>query len=303
MSALRWSAALALDLAVGEPPASAHPVVFLGRAISALDRLGPRDAAGQRAFGIALVGIPAVLAALAGAATGLISSRILRGLASVWLLKSAFAMRELLLSGDRVEQALRRGDVAAARERLTALVSRDTSELRPDEAASAAIESLAENLADSFIAPLLFYRIGGLPAALAYRAVNTADAMVGYHGKYERIGKAAARLDDALNYVPARISAFALIAAAALTGQGDARGALDVALRDHRRTASPNAGWPMAAAAGALGVRLAKRDHYSLGDGRRPPGPDDIRRARGLVIAASLLATVVVLATYRRGMR
>lgn len=301
MSVLRWLAALALDLAAGEPPPRAHPVVFVGRAISALDGFAPRDPAGQGAFGIALVGIPAALAALAGAATGLIPSRILRGLASVWLLKSAFAMRELVLSGDRVERALRRDDIVAAREELSALVSRETSELRPDEAASAAIESLAENLADSFIAPLLFYRIGGLPAALAYRAVNTADAMVGYRGRYERIGKAAARLDDVLNYVPARISAFALLAAAAVTGDSDASEAATIALRDHQRTESPNAGWPMAAAAGALGVRLAKRDHYSLGDGGRPPGPDDIRRARRLVIAASLVATVAVLATYRRG--
>ncbi len=215
MSALEWSAALALDLAAGEPPAAVHPVVLIGRAISALDRVAPRDRAAEAPFGVVLVGLPAVLAALAGAASGLVPSRLVRGPVSMWLTKTTFALRDLLRAGDRVEKALRCDDTAAARDRLTALVSRDISDLRADEAASAAIESLAENLCDSFVAPLLFYRIGGLPAALAYRAVNTADAMVGYRGSYERLGRAAARFDDVLNYVPARMSAFALIAGAA----------------------------------------------------------------------------------------
>ena len=178
-----------------------------------------------------------------------------------------------------------------------ALVSRPTSDLSAQEIASAAIESLAENLCDSYVAPLFFYRVAGLPGALAYRAVNTADAMVGYHGRYEHVGKAAARLDDLLNLLPARLSAAALVAGAAITRDAATR-AGRVAVREHARAASPNAGWPMAAAAGALGVRLAKGDHYAFG-GDRDPRPADIARARRLVAVAAALVTVGVLASYR----
>jgi len=122
--------------------------------------------------------------------------------------------------------------------------------------------------------------------------------MVGYRGRYEDLGKAAARLDDALNYAPARLTALALVAAAPLAG-GSAQAAWRVALAHHRRTASPNAGWPMAAAAGALGLRLAKVGHYSLGDGREPMA-GDIRRARRLVATAAALITVGLLASYAR---
>ena len=301
MSATLWTAALALDLAAGEPPARAHPVVLIGRTIGLLEGAAPRGGRSQLAFGVALVGVPALLAALAGAVAARVGPAPMRLLASVWLLKSAFALRELLVAGARVEHALRADDLEGARAELTALVSRETSDLRADEIASAAVESLAENLCDSFVAPLLFYRLAGLPAALAYRAVNTADAMVGYRGHYERLGKAAARLDDLLSYVPARISAASLVAGAALIG-ADARGAARVAVRDHRATASPNAGWPMSAAAGALGVRLAKRDHYALGEGGRQAGADDIAAARRLVVAAAFVAMIATFAALgRRG--
>ena len=160
------------------------------------------------------------------------------------------------------------------------LVSRPTATLAPDEVVSAAIESTAENLVDSIAAPVLAYAVGGLPAAWTYRAVNTADAMWGYRdARYERFGKAAARLDDLANLVPARVGAVALAAGAALAGE-DGAGAARVAWTQHRRTASPNAGWPMAAMAGALDVGLAKRGAYRLGDGELPSSPDAIRRAR-----------------------
>ena len=125
-------------------------------------------------------------------------------------------------------------------------MSRPTEELAAHQIASAAIESLAENLADSYIGPLLFYRFGGIGAAIAYRVVNTADAMIGYRGRYEHLGKAAARADDAANYVPSRLSALAVVTAAPFVC-ADAHGAWQVARNDHGRTASPNAGWPMAA--------------------------------------------------------
>jgi len=301
MSAASLAAALALDLALGEPPPSVHPVVLAGRTIAATEALSPVDPSLQRAFGVVLVALPAAAAALAGAIVR--RPGPLGWLAGIWLLKTAFALRDLLAASHRVQRSLERGDMAAARGRLDALVSRETAELRRDEIASAAIESLAENLCDSFVAPLLCYRLGGLPAALAYRVVNTADAMVGYRGRYEHLGKAAARLDDLLNYVPARATALAIGVSAALAGRTRGRRSAVVAVRDHRRTASPNAGWPMSAMAGALDVRLAKRDHYVLNDGARDPEARDIGRARELVVVASAIVAGAVLLSYRIGRR
>jgi adenosylcobinamide-phosphate synthase len=159
--------------------------------------------------------------------------------------------------------------------------------------ASAAIESAAENLVDSVAAPILAYATGGLPAAWAYRALNTADAMWGYRdARYERFGKTAARLDDLANLAPARLGAAALAAGAVLAGE-DGPGAVRVAWAQHRRTASPNAGWPMAAMAGALGVGLAKRGAYRLGEGALPSSPDTVRRARRVLAAAAAVSVTL----------
>ena len=296
-AAAAWSIALGVDLAFGEPPARLHPVVGMGRLVGGLERLAPADPARATSFGVLLALAPATFAALAGVAIGRLRPGPLRALATAWTLKSSFALRALLAAGRRVERALLADDLATARRECVALVSRPTSDLSAQGIASAAIESLAENLCDSYVAPLVFYRVAGLPGALAYRAVNTADAMVGYHGRYEHVGKAAARLDDLLNLLPARLSAAALVAGAAITRDAATR-AGRVAVREHARAASPNAGWPMAAAAGALGVRLAKGGHYAFG-GDRDPRPADIARARRLVAVAAALVTVGVLASYR----
>jgi adenosylcobinamide-phosphate synthase len=166
---------------------------------------------------------------------------------------------------------------------------------------SAAVESLAENLCDGWVAPLCFYLVGGLPGAWAYRAVNTADSMIGYRdGMLEQLGGASARLDDLLNLVPSRLAALAVVAGARLGGESGSR-AWDVWRRDGGLTASPNAGQTMAAMAGALGVTLEKRGHYRLGDG---PAPDVavIDRAVGVFAAAAgvaLVAALVLLRAFR----
>ena len=296
-----WLGALGLDLAFGEPPRPLHPVVLMGRAIGALERHAPSSDTAARRYGVVIACVPAACAALAGLGATRIPHPPARTVVALWLLKSAFSLRELVLAGTRVERALGEGALDRARVHARDLVSRPTGDLADDELASAAIESLAENLADSYVAPLLFYRLGGLPAALAYRAINTADAMVGYRGRYEHLGKAAARLDDVASFVPSRVSALALLAATPLV-RADTGRALRVALRDHALTESPNAGWPMSAAAGALGIRLAKRGHYALGDAVRPAAAD-ISRARRLVVLSAILATVVVLATSSRWQR
>jgi adenosylcobinamide-phosphate synthase len=191
----------------------------------------------------------------------------------------------LIEAGREVRHELARGDGDGARAALRSLVSRDTAGLEPPLLAAAAIESLAENATDSFIAPWLAYALAGLPGAFAYRTINTLDSMIGYRGRYEYLGKAAARLDDLANLLPTRAAAL-LLALAAPAGCGSPPRAMRTALRHHTRTASPNAGWTMAAMAGALGVRLEKRDAYVLGTGR-DPGSADVRRAERIVWAVA----------------
>jgi len=159
----------------------------------------------------------------------------------------------------------------------------------------AAIESVAENASDSVVAPLFYYVVGGVPAALAYRAINTLDAMIGYRGETEWLGKAAARLDDAANFIPARLTAL-LLAVASGAGGGSPARALALWLRDARKTESPNAGRPMAAMAGALGVELSKRGAYVLGAGLRAPAAADVRRAVRIFAVAVALAAAAALA-------
>jgi adenosylcobinamide-phosphate synthase len=215
--------------------------------------------------------------------------RLARGTA----FKPTFSVRALLDAAAGVEAALRRGELARARALLGRdLVSRETSKLSAANVAGAAIESVAENFSDSVVAPLLAFRLGGLGGAYAFRFINTADAMLGYRSpELEWFGKTAARLDDLCGIVPARTSALLIALAAVITGDA-ATNALLVALDCADDTASPNAGWPMAAMAGALGVRLVKHGHYALNRRARDPRPQDIRRARRIVFTASVLAAL-----------
>jgi adenosylcobinamide-phosphate synthase len=167
-------------------------------------------------------------------------------------------------------------------------------------AASAAIESIAENLSDSLVAPLFYYVVFGVPGALAYRAINTLDAMIGYHGRYEYLGRAAAKLDDLANLIPARLTAALLFFAAGLAGASP-RAALAIGLRDHARTESPNAGWPMAVMGGALGVELEKVGHYVLGRPAEDPSPEAIRRAIPIARWGAVIACALALLFSIRG--
>jgi adenosylcobinamide-phosphate synthase len=176
-------------------------------------------------------------------------------------------------------------------------VSRPTAELDAEHVASAAVESVAENLTDSLVAPALFFLVGGLGAAAVYRVVNTADAMIGYRrGSLEYFGKAAARLDDLFNLVPARLAGLGVVVGAALAGESG-RGALASLRRDRGRTASPNAGWTMSAMAGALGVTLEKPRAYRLGTGELPVAAD-IERALRVFGAATCVSLLVLVSAY-----
>jgi adenosylcobinamide-phosphate synthase len=322
--------ALALDLALGEPPNALHPVAWLGTLIGAIERRAPRGLPGRElAYGAAMTLASVLAAALPALAiealkrerklrpilqvdrtqsrkaakeTQFHTSALvfgLRMLASAILLKPAFAGRALFGAFGAVRRPLVAGDLAGARIGLRSLVSRDPSQLDAPLIAAAAIQSLAENASDSFVAPLFYYTLFGLPGAWAYRAANTLDAMVGYRGRYEYLGKVAARLDDLLNLVPARLTALLIVLAAPLAG-ADARGAWWAWRRDHAQTASPNAGHPMSAIAGALDITLAKIDHYRLNSGAPAPQPADIARAERVVALALALAAGLAVAAQRR---
>jgi adenosylcobinamide-phosphate synthase len=293
--------ALALDVTLGEPPAAVHPVVWIGKAIERVAAGAPRGHARQLLHGAIHAALLAGLAAMAGAVVARLAAAFPAPLATLTeaaILKTAFSLRGLTDAAHRVEADLDAGNVEAARIDARALVSRDTRALDRTLLASAAVESVAENAADSVVAPLLYYVGGGLPAALAYRAVNTLDAMIGYRGEHEFNGKAPARLDDLLNFVPARLTAALLLAGAALAG-GNLSTAWRVLRRDAGLTASPNAGWPMSAMAGALGVRLEKPGHYRLGDPLPPADTPAIDHAVQIVRAAVVAAIPLLLIATR----
>jgi len=294
--ALTAAAALTLDGLVGEPPNLAHPVVWIGRVIAILEARAPREGTPALVAGFAITAVTVGGAALAGQLATRLLTRLpwpLALAAEAWLLKTTLSVRALVEAGNAVERRLSDDDLAGARAELAALVSRDTADLAPEQLASAAIESLAENTADSVVAPLAAYAAGGLPAAFVYRAANTLDAMIGYHGEYEQLGKVAARLDDALNLGPARLSSALLLAAGAIWGGAVPTG-FAVTVRDHGNTESPNAGWPMSTMAGLLFTRLEKPGHYVLGDDLHEPDVPAIDHAGQLVIGATILSVPVI---------
>lgn len=237
-------------------------------------------------LGVVALAIAASMALLAVASTLGWLGLVVEALA----LKSMLSLRGLARPALAVGDDLERADLGAARAAVGRdLVSRPTATLDAGQVASAAVESVAENLTDAFLAPVLFFLAFGLPGAVAYRVINTADAMIGYReGALLYFGRVAARLDDVLNFVPARLAALSLVAAAAIAG-ADSRRAFTTMRRDHDRTASPNAGWTMAAMAGALGVTLVKPGAYHLGAGR-VPAPSDVVRAVRLMATAAALA-------------
>jgi len=253
--------ALLLDLALGDPPNRFHPTAWMGSLIAFLGRFRPhKHSAAEFLYGGLLTVIGLALVGGIGLALTWAFSRLplpLNWLLTALILKTTFSLRGLDRAAGEVQTALESDNLSEARRLLSwHLVSRDTSQLSAGQVAAAAIESVAENASDSLVAPLFFYALGGLPLALAYRFANTADAMLGYHDPdREWFGKIPARLDDVLNFIPARLTGLLLICAAAISG-ASTRNAWKITWRDARLTASPNAGVPMSAMAGALSVEL-----------------------------------------------
>ena len=290
------SIALAIDLVLGEPPRIIHPVVGMGKVTSflAARSVGHRPlaqfiyGAGITLVTIGLFTAPAYFILLYLKSLSLAAYVVVGAV----LLKSTFSLKELRRVALGVKRLLLKEELDEARLELHSLVSRDTQGLPQPLLVSATVESVAENTSDSLVAPLFYFLLFGVPGAIAYRVVNTMDAMIGYHGKYEYLGKFATKLDDGLNFIPARLSALLLVLAAFLSRR-DARSSWQTALGSHSRTESPNAGWPMSAVAGALNVQLEKKEHYKLGKAGAPLIPETIDSALKLTLAAVLTWALV----------
>jgi len=288
--------AIIIDLVLGEPPRFIHPVVWMGKVISLLERggRGHRPTA-QFLYGLGMVLItlglfaaPAYFLLLYLKSVNFVAYVIIGAVA----LKPTFSLRELRRATLGIKELLLKDKLDEARFELRSLVSRDTRELPKPLLVSATVESVAENTSDSFIAPLFYFLLLGVTGAIAYRVVNTLDAMVGYHGKYEYSGKFASRLDDMLNFIPARLTALLLVLATFLSRR-DGQVSWQVALSEHAKTESLNAGWPMAAIAGALNVQLEKVGHYKLGKVNTLLAPESIDASLELVQIAMLVWVLI----------
>jgi adenosylcobinamide-phosphate synthase len=284
-----------------------HPVAWIGLLIDWLDRRLNRDADNptrRKAAGVlalaAIVGLPL---AVAFAAQGLLLLLPLGVIAVAVLAATLIAQVSLHDHVARVAGALEQGGLEAGRKAVSHIVGRDPDSLDEAGVARAAIESLAENFSDGVVAPALWLAVGGLAGGAAYKAINTADSMIGHRTPRHRdFGYAAARLDDLVNLPASRLTALLIVGAAALTEGASAEGAWNTVWRDASRHRSPNAGWPEAAMAGALGLSLAGPRVYRgvlvedalMGDGRRDAGPADIRAALALYRRADLLLILLV---------
>lgn len=246
--------ALTLDLAFGEPSNTWHPIAWLGKLISSETKLAPqRGKIRQMAYGagIVLVTLGLIVTAVYFLLAQLSEFNfIVYVIVAGILLKFSFSLRGLRKTVDSVKKLLAKDNLEQARLSLMSLVGRDTTKLSRSQVISAAVESAAENICDSFVAPLFYFFIFGVAGATAYRVINTFDTMIGYHGKWEYPGKFAARLDDVANFIPARITALIIVLAAVICRKNTSQ-AWHIMVRDHDKTESPNAGWTMSAVAGA----------------------------------------------------
>jgi adenosylcobinamide-phosphate synthase len=301
--------ALLIEATAGYPErvlrAIGHPVIWIGRLISFLDRTlnGPDSAYRKPAGFLALFAIVAVPAVAAYAVERALILLPLGFVLVAVLASSLIAQRSLYQHVERVADALEREGLEGGRKAVSQIVGRDPESLDEAGVARAAIESLAENFSDGVVAPAFWLAVGGLVGGAAYKAINTADSMIGHKSeKYRDFGYASARFDDFVNLPASRLSALLIAGAAAMTDRAAAWRAWEAVRRDARRHRSPNAGWPEAAMAGALGLSLAGPRTYGgvmvddafMGDGRREASAQDIREALMLYRRADLLLIALV---------
>jgi len=294
-----------LDALFGDPAWLPHPVVYMGKAISKLEKFLrprlPKTPQGELLGGaIVAFCLPVGTFLLTGLVCwGAARLHPLLGLAvQMFWCGQALAARGLVQESTNVYKELKKPDLPGARKAVSRIVGRDTAELTAEGVTKAAVETVAENASDGVIAPLLYMLIGGAPLALTYKAINTMDSMLGYKNeKYLYFGRVPAKLDDAANYLPSRLAGLLWVATAAFT-HNDAKGAWKIWRRDRRNHASPNSAQTESACAGALGVQLAGPAYYfgqyypklTIGDALRPIEPEDILRANQMMYVANAFA-------------
>ena len=294
-----------LDALFGDPAWLPHPVVYMGKAISKLEKFLrprlPKTPQGELLGGaIVAFCLPVGTFLLTGLVCwGAARLHPLLGLAvQMFWCGQALAARGLVQESTNVYKELKKPDLPGARKAVSRIVGRDTAELTAEGVTKAAVETVAENASDGVIAPLLYMLIGGAPLALTYKAINTMDSTLGYKNeKYLYFGRVPAKLDDVANYIPSRLAGLLWVAAAAFT-HNDAKGAWKIWRRDRRNHASPNSAQTESACAGALGVQLAGPAYYfgqyypklTIGDALRPIEPEDILRANRMMYVASSFA-------------
>jgi len=305
MSLLILPMAFGLDLLLGDPRWLPHPIVWMGHAISGCEKIFRRWIKNEFRAGL-------LFALFLIGATWIISFLVVRFCSTLYpnlgtfveiiLLYYCFSARTLDKEATLVGKALETGGIAAGRKQVSMIVGREVDTLDETGVVSAAVETVAENYVDGFLSPLFFYFLGGVPLALAYKMVNTLDSMVGYKNeRYLLFGRAAARIDDVANYIPARLSVIFISLSATLLSWHRGKRAFLTALKEGRSHKSPNAGYPEAAFAGALAIKLGGPNYYHgqlvekpfIGTGFARPGIDKIAMACDLMLMASFLAMIV----------
>jgi adenosylcobinamide-phosphate synthase len=294
--------AFIVDLVVGDPRWVPHPVILMGKVISyGEQRLLSSNSGRDFLAGMALsLFVIALSAATAWALVALfrLLPFWLSFIATAALGSTTLATRGLLAAVKFIETPLRGGDIVVAREKLSNIVGRETARLNQDQVLRASLESLSESTCDGIVAPLFYLFLGGVPLAMAYKAVSTLDSMIGYRTeRYFYFGKFAARLDDTMNFIPARLTALFIVIATLAARLNPAR-TLRVAWRDHANHPSPNAGYPEAALAGAFGIRLGGPSIYFgkeahkpyMGDDLKPVGIEMLKEGRLLCLLTAILS-------------
>ncbi len=304
------SIACLLDLIVGDPPMIPHPVTIIGKFIDRLERLlfSPGKILGiAGGAALALIVVGSVYALTAAFLWLLRDIHPVLALAvETWLLSTTIAAKGLAEAAKKVFIPLSNNDLETARKMVGHIVGRDTFNLDRHGVTRATVETVAENTVDGIIAPLFYAFIGGAPLAMAYKAVNTLDSMVGYKNeRYLYFGRFSARLDDVINYIPARIGGFLLLAASLIMGKNTFR-AFKTLVRDSGKHPSPNSGIPEAVVAGSLGVRLGGMNFYQgkesfrqyIGEDINPLAPGHIKQAISMMYVSSALALAIGVIAY-----
>ncbi|MBR0135822.1 MAG: cobalamin biosynthesis protein CobD [Clostridia bacterium] len=297
-----------IDVLIGDPHWLPHPVMLMGKLISALEkllrRIFPKTKRGENAAGLVLWAIVAPLSFLVPAAILMLCYHFSKwlgfGIESV-MCWQCLAARSLYTESMKVKKVLDTGDIAASRRAVSMIVGRDTAELDEKAVARAAVETVAENTSDGVIAPLIFLAIGGGPLGMFYKAVNTMDSMLGYiEPPYKHFGLVPAKLDDVFNFIPARVSAMLMLLGGGMLGFSMKNG-FRIFRRDRYKHASPNSAQTESVMAGLMGLRLAGDAYYHgvlhkkefIGDPLREIENDDIRRSNGIMFMTALLALIL----------